>query len=131
MRIRATGLCFLSLCLSCLGHLGQAALPLPTNSGPGTILRRTYDAYGLLRTDAVNAGGPSLQAADESHDAAGRRLQLGMSQTFGYSFTWREDGLLAGELIVPTNAGRVPAILIRRWGGFSAVEPSESPAYSN
>jgi RHS repeat-associated protein len=64
-----------------------------TNTGPSSSVARTYDANGQLQGDNVSAGSFSYQAAF-SRNAAGRRLALGFG-TFGYSYTWRADGLLA------------------------------------
>jgi RHS repeat-associated protein len=63
-----------------------------TNTGPTTTLQRSYDPYGQLSSESVNAGSFSY-GSSQSFDAAGRRTQLGIGSG-GYGFGWQADGNL-------------------------------------
>src|SRR5208283_1980192 len=63
-----------------------------TNTGPTTTLQRSYDPYGQLASESVNAGSFSY-GVGQNWDAAGRRTQLGIGGS-SYGFSWRADGAL-------------------------------------
>ncbi len=63
-----------------------------TNTGPGTSINRTYDAYSQILSESVSGGDTSYNA-NQSQDAAGRRKVLGIAN-FGFAYGWRADGLL-------------------------------------
>jgi RHS repeat-associated protein len=63
-----------------------------TNTGPTTTIQRSYDPYGQLASESVNAGSFSY-GASQSWDPAGRRTQLGIGGS-SYGFSWRADGAL-------------------------------------
>ncbi len=63
-----------------------------TNTGPNTSISRSFDPYGQLSSESVNAGSFSY-GTSQSWDATGRRTQLGIG-TGNYGFGWRADGNL-------------------------------------
>jgi RHS repeat-associated protein len=63
-----------------------------TNTGPTTTIQRSYDPYGQLASESVNAGSFSY-GTGQSWDPAGRRTQLGIGGS-SYGFSWRADGAL-------------------------------------
>jgi YD repeat-containing protein len=65
-----------------------------TNTGPSIFIRRSYNAYGSLQSELIFTNGAVASLASQSWDSAGRRSGLGYS-AFGYTFTWRPDGLLS------------------------------------
>jgi len=68
-----------------------------TNTGPSVAIRRAYDAYRFLTSELIYTNGVFASSASQSWDAGGRRYGVGFPG-FGYSFTWRPDGLLASAL---------------------------------
>jgi RHS repeat-associated protein len=73
-----------------------------TNTGPNTTILRSYDPYGQLSSESVNAGSFGY-GTSQSFDAAGRRSVLNIGGD-SYSFSWRADGNLIGASD-PTGAG--------------------------
>ena len=73
-----------------------------TNTGPATTIARSFDAYGQLATESVNAGAFGYSSG-QGFDAAGRRNQLNIGGN-NYGFGWQADGALtyAGN---PTGSG--------------------------
>ncbi len=67
-----------------------------TNTGPSTTIKRSYDGYGLLKSESITVGSILLSSAQQSWDSAGRRNALGLPG-FGFSYGWRADGLLASS----------------------------------
>jgi len=63
-----------------------------TNTGPATTIQRSYDPYGQLSSESVNAGSFSY-GTSQSFDAAGRRSQLEIGSG-SYGFVWQADGNL-------------------------------------
>jgi RHS repeat-associated protein len=63
-----------------------------TNTGPNTAIQRSYNPYGQLASESVNAGSFSY-GVGQNWDAAGRRTQLGIGGG-SYGFSWRADGAL-------------------------------------
>jgi len=63
-----------------------------TNTGPATIVQRSFDPYGQMVSESVSAGSFSYNAG-QSWDAAGRRFTLGVGSG-GYGFSWQADGNL-------------------------------------
>ena len=63
-----------------------------TNTGPNTTILRSYDPYGQLASESVNAGSFSY-GTSQSWDATGRRTQLGIGSG-NYGFGWQADGNL-------------------------------------
>ena len=50
-----------------------------TNTSPTTTISRSFDPYGQLASESVNAGSSTYNAG-QSFDAAGRRLTLGIGR---------------------------------------------------
>ncbi len=63
---------------------------------PATSVRRTYDGYGALVTEQVYVGGTLKDSWLESHDSAGRRIQLTEVNNPATPFTYKyqADGRL-------------------------------------
>jgi len=63
---------------------------------PATSVRRTYDGYGSLVTEQVYVGGTLKDSWLESHDSAGRRIQLTEVNNPATPFTYKyqADGRL-------------------------------------
>ena len=74
-----------------------------TNTGPATVLRRIYNAYGQITSETLTVGGLPLSTARQGWDSVGRRLGVGVN-AFGFAHTWRADGLLASST-GPTGGG--------------------------
>ena len=65
-----------------------------TNTGPNTVINRSFDPYGQLASESISAGSAGY-GVSQSWDAAGRRSQLNIGGT-GYGYTWQADGNLTG-----------------------------------
>lgn len=63
-----------------------------TNTGPATVIQRSFDPYGQLASESVSAGSFSY-GAGQSFDAAGRRSVLSIGSAT-YGFGWQADGHL-------------------------------------
>ncbi|NBQ68067.1 MAG: hypothetical protein EBU46_04210 [Nitrosomonadaceae bacterium] len=63
-----------------------------TNTGPVTVVQRSYDSYGQLNSEMVSFGTNGF-GSFHSYDSAGRRNSVGFGG-FGYNLAWRADGLL-------------------------------------
>lgn len=77
-----------------------------TNTGPDTVLRFSYNAYGLVTAENILVGGLSLSTSSQGFDSALRRSAVSLSgpaSQIGYFFGWRADGLLASATI-PTGS---------------------------
>ena len=67
-----------------------------TNTGPNTAIQRSYDPYGQLTSESVNAGSFGY-GVGQSFDGAGRRSQLGIGGG-SYGFGWQADGSLISAM---------------------------------
>ena len=78
------------------------------NAGTGTATRllRRHDAYGLLESETILTNEVEFTKTDQSWDSAGRRTSVdvvgfgagtGTDRSFGFSYGWRADGLLAAS----------------------------------
>ena len=98
-----------------------------TNTGPGVAVARAYDSYSELVGDSISGG--AGYTASQSWSAAGRRTGLSIGG-FGYSFSWRADGMLlsvggggtytydtAGQLLTREFSPRVTSITQRDGDG--------------
>jgi RHS repeat-associated protein len=65
-----------------------------TNTGPATIINRSFDPYGQLASESVSVGAAGY-GLGQSWDAAGRRSMLGINGA-SYGYSWRADGNLVG-----------------------------------
>ncbi len=63
-----------------------------TNTGPATAIQRSFDPYGQLASESVNAGSFSY-GTSQSWDDAGRRSILNIGGA-AYGFGWQADGNL-------------------------------------
>ena len=73
-----------------------------TNTGPTTIISRSYDPYGQLSLASVSDGSFSY-GTSQSWDAAGHRTILNAGGG-SYGFTWRADGVMTSAS-EPTGGG--------------------------
>jgi RHS repeat-associated protein len=73
-----------------------------TNTGPATVVQRSFDPYGQLTAESVNAISFS-SGASQGWDAAGRRSSLTFGNT-SYGFGWQADGNLISAS-GPTSSG--------------------------
>ena len=68
-------------------------------AGPATLVSRTYDGYGQLRTEAVTVAGSAFSSVTQTWDAAGRRASLNEAGSTLpaplFAYQHRADGLLA------------------------------------
>jgi RHS repeat-associated protein len=64
-----------------------------TTTGPTTTNLHTFDAYGQLANESVNAGSFSYSAS-QGWDAVGRRSQLALGGV-NYGYGWQADGTLS------------------------------------
>ena len=64
-----------------------------TNTGPAISVSRTFDAYGQLATESVNAGSFAY-GNSQTWNAAGRRTQLAFGGGWNANFQYRADGLM-------------------------------------
>ncbi|HMJ90517.1 MAG TPA: DUF6531 domain-containing protein, partial [Candidatus Acidoferrum sp.] len=85
------------------GLLTNAVETFASGSNPTTVVRRGYDAYGLLSSETISIGGTSFGGASATWNSTGRRNALGLG-TFGFSYQWRADGTLSG-VAGPTGGG--------------------------
>jgi len=63
-----------------------------TNTGPTTTISRSFDPYGQLSSESVNAGSFSY-GTSQNWDATGRRTRLSIGSG-NYGFSWQADGNL-------------------------------------
>lgn len=68
-----------------------------TNTGPSSVVTRSYDPYRLVLSEGISLGGISFSSAAQSWDSAGRRGALGFGG-FGFSFGWYADGRMAASV---------------------------------
>jgi YD repeat-containing protein len=68
-----------------------------TNTGPTITVRRFHNGYRQVTSELISTNGVFAASSSQSWDSGGRRYGLGYSG-FGFSFTWRPDGLLASAL---------------------------------
>lgn len=73
-----------------------------TNTGPATVVSRSFDPYGQLASESISAGSAGY-GVSQSWDAAGRRSMLGINGA-SYGYSWRADGNLLGASD-PTGSG--------------------------
>ncbi|MCS7063097.1 MAG: DUF6531 domain-containing protein, partial [Methylacidiphilales bacterium] len=67
-------------------------------AGPPTQVKRTWDAYGQLRSEEITIAGALHSRVSQNYDAAGRRTSLSITPSAfsspQYEYTYRADGLL-------------------------------------
>jgi RHS repeat-associated protein len=73
-----------------------------TNTGPATMIQRSYDPYSQLSSESVGGGSYGFSAS-QNWDAAGRRTLLSLSGGT-YGFGWQADGSLTSASD-PTGSG--------------------------